>query len=87
MVWTLLCVATNIDVREVTHIPGADNDKCDCLSRRGATREKTVLEEAEEMGIMGAVVMEVNEAQEIMHILRLCDPRRKLTSDSDFVEF
>ena len=87
MVWTLLCVATNIDVREVTHIPGADNDKCDRLSRRGATPEKTVLEEAEEMGIMGAVVIEVNEAQEIMDILRLCDPRRKLTSDSDFVEF
>ena len=28
MVWTLLCVAANIDVREVTHIPGDENEKC-----------------------------------------------------------
>jgi hypothetical protein len=29
IVWTSLCVATNIDVIEYTHIPGDDNDKCD----------------------------------------------------------
>lgn len=39
------------------------------------------------MGIGGGVVIEVNEVEEIMGILRLCDPRRKLESDSDFVEF
>jgi hypothetical protein len=29
IVWTLLCVATNIDVREITHIPGVENGRCD----------------------------------------------------------
>lgn len=53
MVWTLLCVATNIDVREITHIPGNDNDKCDRLSRRGDTPALTVREEVREMGIEG----------------------------------
>ena len=87
MVWTLLCVATNVDVREVTHIPGEENEKCDRLSRRGPTPATTVLEEAREMGIKGGVVIGVNENEEIMGLLRLCDPRRKLESDSDFVAF
>ena len=87
MVWTLLCVATNIDVREVTHIPGDENEKCDRLSRRGPTPATTVLEEARAMGIEGGVVIGVNENEEIMEMLRLCDPRRKLESDSDFVAF
>ena len=29
IVWTLLCVATNIDVKEITHIPGVENGRCD----------------------------------------------------------
>jgi hypothetical protein len=35
MVWTLLCIAADINVKEVTHISGEENDKCDRLSRRG----------------------------------------------------
>jgi hypothetical protein len=87
MVWTLLCVATNIDVREVTHIPGDENERCDRLSRRGMTPGMSVREEAREMGIEGGVVIEVNGDEEIMGLLRLCDPRRKLESDSDFIAF
>jgi hypothetical protein len=40
MVWTLLCIAADINVKEVTHISGEENDKCDRLSRRGATRRR-----------------------------------------------
>lgn len=87
MVWTLLCVATNIDVREIKHIPGHENEKCDRLSRRGVSPVGTVRNEAEEMGIEGGVVIEINEDEEIMGLLRLCDPRRELESDSDFVAF
>jgi hypothetical protein len=36
MLRTLLCIAADINVKEVTHISGEDNDKCDHLSRRGA---------------------------------------------------
>ena len=34
MVWTLLCVAADIHIHEVMHIPGVENDVCDSLSRR-----------------------------------------------------
>jgi hypothetical protein len=87
IVWTLLCVATNIDVREITHIPGDENEKCDRLSRRGSTPGMSVREEASELGIEGGVVIEVNGDEEIMGLLRLCDPRRMLESDLDFIAF
>jgi hypothetical protein len=87
MVWTLLCVATNIDVREITHIPGVENGRCDRLSRRGITSSMTVREEAREMGIDEGVEIEVNGDEEVMRLLRLCNPRRRLESDSDFIAF
>ena len=87
IVWTLLCVATNIDVRKIAHIPGEENGRCDRLSRRGMTPGMSVREEAREMGIDGGVVIEVNGDEEIMGLLRLCDPRRKLESDTDFIAF
>jgi hypothetical protein len=37
ILWMLLCVATNIDVREITHISGEENGRCDHLSGRGMT--------------------------------------------------
>jgi ribonuclease HI len=87
IVWTLLCVATNIDVREITHIPGDENERCDRLSRRGAAPVMSVREDAREMGIDGGVVLEVNGDVKIMGLLRLCDPRGKLESDADFIAF
>ena len=87
IVWTLLCVATNIDVREITHIPGVENGRCDRLSRRGMTSSLTVREEAREMGIDGGVEIEVHGDKEVMGLLRLCDPRRRLESDLDFIAF
>lgn len=53
MVLTLQCVASNIDVVEMTHIAGKDNDKCDRLSRRGATPAASVENEVREMGVEG----------------------------------
>jgi hypothetical protein len=41
-------------------------------------------EESCELGIVGGVVLEVNGDKEIMG---LCDPRRKLESDLDFIAF
>jgi hypothetical protein len=51
MVWTLLCIAADNNVKEVTHISGEDNDKCDRLSRRGAELKMSISEEAAEVGI------------------------------------
>jgi hypothetical protein len=47
----------------------------------------TVSEEAREIGIERGVVIDVNEDEGEMRILRLCDPRRRLQSDSDFLTF
>jgi hypothetical protein len=44
-----------------------------------------VSEEAREVGIEGGAVIEVNEDEGVMRILRLFDPRRSLQSDSDFL--
>jgi hypothetical protein len=40
--WTLLCVASDIDVKEVTHIAGKDNSNCDRLSRREQDEQMAV---------------------------------------------
>jgi hypothetical protein len=47
----------------------------------------SVREDAREMGIDGGAVIEVNGDVKIMELLRLCDPRRKLESDVDFIAF
>ena len=87
MVWTLLCVATEIDVKEVTHIAGINNERCDRLSRRGANATVSVLEEVAAMGLVGATEVDINGNESIMTILRLCDPRTKLKSESEFISF
>jgi hypothetical protein len=87
MVWTLLCIAADINVREVTHIPGEENERCDRISRRGLNPLISVVEEAAEMGITGARVVEMNEDKAIMGIIELCDPRTTLKSEGEFVEF
>jgi hypothetical protein len=87
MVWTLLCIAADINVREITHIPGEDNQRCDRLSRRGSNPALSIVDEAAEMGITGARVIELNGDQTIMGIIELCDPRILLESESEFVEF
>jgi hypothetical protein len=88
MVWTLLCVATEIDVREVIHIPGEENTNCDRLSRRGSGEQgQSVEQAAAEMAFAGATVVDMNGRESVMDILRLCDPRTVLESESDFISF
>jgi hypothetical protein len=88
MVWTLLCVATDIDVNEVTHIAGKDNSNCDRLSRREQDEPSISVEQmAQEMGIGGTRVLELGSQEEVMAILRMCDPKIVLVTESDFIEF
>ena len=47
----------------------------------------SVSEEAEDMGISGAVVVEMNSVQSVMDIIALCDPRAELNSEAQFIEF
>lgn len=90
MVWTLLCIAADVEVKEVTHIPGEENEQCDRLSRRwdvGKTPTMSVLEEAEEMGMRGVEVVEMDRDPCVRGIVELCDPRTELSSESQFIEF
>ena len=87
MIWTLLCIATDIDVKEVTHIAGEDNGRCDRLSRRGTDTTISVAEEAEDMGMRGAEVVDLDSDGSVREIIGLCDPRTELNSEADFLLF
>jgi hypothetical protein len=87
MVWTLLCIAADVNVKEVTHIAGKENANCDRLSRREGATTESVADEAAEMGVIGGAVLEVNGDESVMAILRLCDPRTELGSEVEFIDF
>jgi hypothetical protein len=80
MIWTLLCVYANIDIAEVTHIPGKENGKCDMLSRRGSGSQ-SVESEALSMGLGGARVVDLQGDTNVMTLLAMCDPKVVLASD------
>lgn len=81
IVWTLLCVAT-----EVIHIPGDNNVRCDRLPRRGMKGlDVSMKQEMAEMGLGGVTLVEMNGCESVTEILRLCDPRVVLGTESDFV--
>lgn len=87
MVWTLLCVAADINVQTITHIAGEDNKNCDRLSRRRTHSTMSVIEEAASTGIKGVRMVEMNGDESVMGVLRQCDPRRRMGSEEEFVEF
>ena len=87
MVFSLLCIAAGVDVKEVTHIAGTENKKCDRLSRRGRTPTMSILDEAETMGVRGVSVVEIDGDADIVDILALCDPRSELHSEEEFIKF
>ena len=51
MIWTLLCVAADVSMRETTPIAGKDNEICDQLSRRSSNPKWTAKEHAEKLGV------------------------------------
>jgi hypothetical protein len=90
MIWTLLCIAADVDVKEVTHIAGEDNGRCDRLSRRwdvGKTPVVSVSAEAEDIGLGRIEVVEMDLDPSVRGIVELCDPRRELSSENQFIEF
>lgn len=87
MVFSLLCIAAGVDVKEVTHIAGTDNKRCDQLSRRGRTPATSILDEAEAMGVRGVDVVEIDGDKDIVNLLNLCDPRSELHSEGEFIGF
>ena len=86
MVWTLLCVAADVDVNEITHISGDDNHRCDRLSRLKESG-RSAEQEAVRISLTGVRVLEVQEDRHLMTLLGLCDPRKTLMSEEEFIEF
>ena len=87
MVFSLLCIAAGVDVKEITHIAGTENKNCDRLSRRGRAPSMSILEEAEAIGVRGVGVVEIGGDEDIMNLLKLCDPRCELHSEEEFISF
>ena len=87
MVWSMLCIATGIDVQEITHLPGKDNERCDRLSRRGTQSDRDLSEDLRDMGLQGSRVIVMNEVDGVPDLLRLCDPKEELKTDAEFVAF
>ena len=87
MVWTLLCIAADVNIIETTHIPGKENEICDQLSRRGLNPKRTVKQHAEELDVGGGRVIDAQEDTTIMTLLRLCSPDIVIESDTQFTRF
>ena len=87
MVWTLLCVSSDVDIKEVTHIAGKSNDNCDRLSRRGPRPDKSLEDDVAEMAIGAPTIIDLTGIAGVTRILQLCDPRRAFKSDSEFFSF
>ena len=87
MIWTLLCVAADVNIRETTHIAGKDNEICDQLSRRGLNPKLTIKQHAEKLGVGGGRVIDAQEDATIMALLKLCSPDIVIESDIQFTKF
>lgn len=87
MLLSLLCVATDVNVSEVTHIAGVDSEKCDRMSRRGKTARASIAKEACDMGLGAVRVIGFETDETVMDVLRLCDPRIDLATETDFIRF
>ena len=87
IIWTMLCVAANINVEKVTHITGKENWLCDALSRRGSNHPMSVRNHAADLGLADVFVIDVAVDADIMALLELCRPRLGETSEQKFVSF
>jgi hypothetical protein len=85
MIWTLLCVAADVHIRETTHIPGEVNGRCDQLSRRDPTQ--SVDAHATAMGLPGVPDLQLQRDANVMALLTLCDPAIEIDTDDLFTTF
>jgi hypothetical protein len=86
MVFTLLSICFNLDVKKGVHISGDDNWRCDRLSRLGESGEG-VPEALEAMGLTDTAVLNLQVNASVRTLLACCDPRRKLEGEEVFLGF
>ena len=86
MVFTLLCVSHGIEAKEVTHIAGHANYRCDQLSRiseSGLTVENVLLGIG--LGSVRNLMLESDSAA--TKVVECCRPDRHFSSEEDFITF
>lgn len=74
-------------MREITYIPGEENEPCDRLSRRGVDSALSISDEAAAMGMPGVRVLDMNGDKSVMGIIGLCDPKTVLKTAQEFFDF
>ena len=87
MAWTLVSIASGVHIADVEHIPGVQNDKCDCLSRRSQGTELSVKDELVHMGLAGVHVLHLENDTAVQELLRCCDPNVPVSTDEMFMSF
>ena len=87
IIWTMLCVAVNINIDSITHISGKSNGVCDALSRRGTKHKLTVKEHAILLGLGEVKVIDVHGDEDVMALLELCRPGSSSQTDEEFAAF
>jgi hypothetical protein len=86
MVFTLLGISFDLDVKKGVHIPGVENWRCDNLSRLTESGE-SVSEVLEKMSLGSIRVVDLQGNQQAQKLLESCDPRRCLDGEETFLEF
>lgn len=86
MVFTVMCLMYDLDVKVATHIPGVDNHRCDKLSRLVESRQG-VREAMDDMGLDRCKVLDIQGNSSIRQLLELCGPTRVFADESEFIVF
>jgi hypothetical protein len=83
MVWAQLCIAADIHICEVQHIPGEENHVCDSLSRRGSDHLSSVADHASSLGAGGGLIFDAENDHDMMTLIQLCNPAVEAGQDGD----
>lgn len=86
MVFTLLVINFNLDVKESVHIAGEENWRCDKLSRLSESEEGVVSALAG-MGLEGTAVIDLQENNQVQILLASCNPVISFDGDDAFLDF
>ena len=87
VIWTLLCVAADIHVTNITHIPGIDNDNCDQLSRRGPNPTNSITEHALLLGLGDTPDVSLDRDADVLNLIDLCKPTIRVETEIEFTSF
>ena len=85
-VFTMLCIAYDLDVKVTTHISGADNHWCDVLSRLAETGD-SIRDGMVRIGRGSVDILELEGCQYVRQLLESCSAAVKFAEEGDFISF